>query len=55
MILKHYTEVPAEEATEGPGIGIRWLISRPEGAGELCHAAVRASAGRFQSIPSPSP
>lgn len=32
MIVKHYTDVPSAPVTEAPGISIRWLISRPEGA-----------------------
>lgn len=32
MILKHYSDIPPMPATEGPGIMIRWLISKSDGA-----------------------
>ena len=32
MILKHYTAVESGSAGEGPGVTVRWLIGRPEGA-----------------------
>ena len=45
MIAKHYKDVPLEREADGQKAGIRWLISKKEGAENFAMRMIEVEAG----------
>jgi len=45
MKVQHYSNVPAEEVTEAPGVTIRWLIAQSSGASNFAMRVIKVQPG----------